>query len=781
LKKLVITKSKRSKEQFLKMGLGKLRKAVGMVKHTRKRRISDIKLANKIANKGTRRRNRNQKKKKLRDKIKSKLKEPDRKRSPSPDLGPDPALQELLKDNPAAIAFAEGIKDLEEQQPAKKRKLDPIVPDLEDYEKGIREAKTWSTAQGEATNKWTFKSNSNRLPIKLPSGELQEVNVISKPMRICEREEPKMEDAVISKEEEKPELTPAEKNLAKMQRRAELRLAISDICQMVLASPQTKFSKLKNVERMCKDKDTVIAQLAMISLATVYHDLLPAYTFRIEDSSTRLSKPVFERQKYELLFLHHYKVYLEILFKHAEAIKGRRVMNITRDQKNQSLTAVGCMGKMLIDGRNFNLAKNLIRQNIPLMNHSYPSVRQRSYDAICTILRESTVSASSLEIIRVISGFIERKKYKVQKEVVASLASLNLKKMAVDVMKQEREGERVKKKSRYQKTMEKNLDENLPKKNIHIVTITQTQIVKEVMMIYFFILKMDSESSLLPVVLDGLAKFAPMINLELVLELISLLSDRVGEMTQQSALRSIHAALCCLEGRGQAIEFDCHAFYERLYNCIWDLLNPRICDDLLPLVLRCLDLMLKQKKQVAIGRIGAFAKRVLCTALHLRPDQALALAHCVRGFVSKYPMLDSMISSNCRDSGAVYNHEVQNPDHSNGRFGILWELPGGLVKSHHPYLHAYATDFSAWADLPIKLASMSSIDLLREFSCEDLRLNPGVKTPAPFKKRKGTRKKSILDQEEEEPDFAKAFEVGALLRRNDALRKHKRILQSVVV
>jgi len=559
----LITKNKRFKQEFLKMGIGKLRKAVGV--KVAKRKMSIIKLANRMSTKRKYNRDKKRKKKRQKDDIKFKPKPPVRKnRSPSPDLGPDPALEELLKDNPAAVAFAEGIEALD-PRPTKKQKLDDdIAPELEDYEKGVREAKTFPKPQGEAKNKWTFKSNSNRLPVKLQSGELKEKEVISKPMRICEIEEREAQDAVKSEEEEKPELTPAEKMFAKRERRAKLRLAISDICQIVLADPQTKLSKLKNVERMCKDKDTVIAQLAMISLATVYHDLLPAYSIRAEETGPgqQLSKPVIQRQKYELLFLHHYKVYLEILFKHTSAIKGKIAMNITPDQKAKSITAVGCMGKMLINGRKFNLAKNLIRQNIPLMNHCFPTVRERSYEAICTVLRESTATASSLEIIRVIAGFIERKKYKVQKEVVACLASLNMKKMSVEVAKQ------VKKKTRFQKTLEKDLDENLDDSKLQRVTKTQTEIVKELMGVYFFILKMDSESSLLPVVLDGLAKFAPLINLELVLELISLLSDRVGELTHRSALRSIHAALCCLEGRGQAIEFDCHAFYQRLYNCI---------------------------------------------------------------------------------------------------------------------------------------------------------------------------------------------------------------------
>lgn len=145
--------------------------------------------------------------------------------------------------------------------------------------------------------------------------------------------------------------------------------------------------------------------------------------------------------------------------------------------------------------------------------------------------------------------------------MVASLASLNLKKMSVEV-------EREAKKSRYQKTIDKNLDENVPDQNLMRLTKTQTEIVKEVIGVYFFILKMDSEHHLLPVVLDGLAKFAPLINIELVLELISLLSDRVSELKNRSALRCILAAFSCLEGRGQAIEFDLHAFYKQLYNCI---------------------------------------------------------------------------------------------------------------------------------------------------------------------------------------------------------------------
>jgi len=750
--------------------MGKGNKSAG---HTgSKRKISDVKLANRIQSKGKKRNNKKRKKKIKEEEVKFKPKVPVRKRSPSPepDLGPDPALEELLKDNPAAVAFVKSVEDLD-PRPAKKQKLDDEnEPDVEEYEKGIRKAKTWSTSQGEAENKHTFKSKTNRLPVKLQTGELKEI-VISKPDEAAEKElDEKVEEAVKPGKKKKVELTP----LQMRERRGKLRLAISDLCQIVLTDPEKKLAKLRNVERMCEDQDQVVAQLAMISLATVYHDTIPSYKIRLEEGNQRLSKPVLERQKFETQFLHHYKVYLDILFKHTDALKGRYFLqNITPIAKAKAITAVGCLGKMLVDGRNFNMGKILIRKHIPLMNHCFPMVRKRSYDAICTVLRESTVSASSLEIIRVIAGFIERKKYNVKKEVVASLASLNLKKMAVEV-------EKVAKKSRYQKSLEKNLNENLPDQNVLRLSKTQTEIIKEVMGVYFFILKMDSESSLLPVVLDGLAKFAPLINLELVLELISLLSDRVGELTQRSALRSILAALCCLEGRGQAIEFDLHAFYERLYNCIWDLLNPRYCDELLPLVLRCLDMMLKQKKQVAIGRIGAFAKRVLCTALHLRFDQALALAHCVRGCISKYPQLDSMISSSCGDSGSVYRHDVLDPDHSNGRSAILWELSGGLVKSPHPFLLAYATDFSSWADLPSRLVSKSALDLFREFSCKGLRLNPGVKTPAPFGKRRGTKKESILDQEGQEPDFAKEFEVGPLLRRNVELRKHKRILQSVV-
>jgi len=747
--------------------MGKFGKGFGV--KISKRKISNIKLANKMQSK--KKWARKNKKKRDRDKIEEKPKVQPVKRLPSPDLGPDPALEELLKDNPAAIAFAEGIEDLE-QPPTKKQKTDdPIVPNLKEYEKGIRESKTWRY-QGEAKNKWKFQPTSNRLPIKLQSGELKEKEV-PKPMLICEMEE--VEEKAVEPEEEKlPELTPKEKMMAKMKRRADLKVAISELCQMVLGAPQKKMRKLKNVERMCDDRDEVVAQLAMISLATVFHDTLPSYKVRKEEGGQKLSKPVRERQTHEMQFLHHYKVYLDILFKHTKRLKGKiqAVTTLRPDRKAKAITAVGCLGKMLIDGRNFNLAKNLIRHIIPFMNHCFPIVRQRAYDAICTVLKESTVTASSLQILRSIAGFIEKKQWKVQKEVVASLANLNLKKMSVEV------SEKVKK-TRYQKAMEKDLDQNLPH-NLQVLTKIQTEIVKELMGVYFFILKMDSESSLLPVALDGLAKFAPLINLELVLELISLLSDRVGELTDRSALRSIHAALCCLEGRGQAIEFDCSNFYQRLYNCMWDLLNPRHRDDLLPLVLKCLDLMLKQKKRVAIGRVGAFAKRVLCTAIHLRSDQALALAHCVRGFISKYPHLDSMINCNCRDAGAVYSHDVLNPDHSNGKFGILWELPGVLVMSHHPFLKAYATDFSCWADLPARMVSKSSVDLLREFSCAEARLNPGVKTPAPFAKRKGTRKKSILDPEEEEPDFAKEFEVGSMLRRNVALRKHKRILESVV-
>jgi len=263
--------------------------------------------------------------------------------------------------------------------------------------------------------------------------------------------------------------------------------------------------------------------------------------------------------------------------------------------------------------------------------------------------------------------------------------------------------------------------------------------------VYFFVLKLGTSSALLPSVLEGLAEHAHLVNVELVVELVSLLSEQVTELKRpESAIRCILAALRCLEGRGQAIEFDLHVFYERLYEALWELVHPGRARKLAPLVLECLDLMLRQRKQLSVARVGAFAKRALTVSVHLQPDQALALCHAVRGFVSKYPRLDGLLTNDCRDAATFYRHDVSDPDHANGTEAILWELPGVLSKSNHPFLNCYAQDFTAWADLPVRLSTQSPDELLREFSVAGVRLNPGIKTPVPFKKRRGVRPDSLL-------------------------------------
>lgn len=101
---------------------------------------------------------------------------------------------------------------------------------------------------------------------------------------------------------------------------------------------------------------------------------------------------------------------------------------------------------------------------------------------------------------------------------------------------------------------------------------TNSLIIKEVIGIYFDILKNKSQSPLLKSVFLGMPQFTQYINIELVWDLIAVMTEYLKEELKEeisSTSNLISCLLCCVQivdlGVGQAFNVDDKAFIEGLY------------------------------------------------------------------------------------------------------------------------------------------------------------------------------------------------------------------------
>jgi nucleolar complex protein 3 len=106
----------------------------------------------------------------------------------------------------------------------------------------------------------------------------------------------------------------------------------------------------------------------------------------------------------------------------------------------------------------------------------------------------------------------------------------------------------------------------------------QRELLDLVFATYFRILKTNgvgASARTLPVVLRGLAKFAHLINIGLVVDTLeclrSLVADQGARLSLPSALHCIIAAFETLSGPGQTLTVEVTDFYTHLFNYLWAL------------------------------------------------------------------------------------------------------------------------------------------------------------------------------------------------------------------
>lgn len=588
------------------------------------------------------------------------------------------------------------------------------------------------------------------------------------------------------------ELTVAQREQLRARTITQRKLTIAALGSAIVSDPFSNMKRLKELRGMMMEADPSVAvtvrKLVMVSLMEVFKDIAPTYKIRpltAAEKATKVKKETQQLREFEESLLSQYKFYLEDL---EQTIKDWKQKKKKRSQavgfqsyRGLAEVAVRCLCELLLALPHFNFHNNIIVILAPLMNDPARKVSVMCCDGFRKLFQQDKVGGASLATVRVISGLVKSLNYNVRPEVLRTLLSLRIKEVE---MKKDIEATAPNKKFMNNKEKKKNLsrmqrkwrkaEERLEKELLEAEASESkdkkiklhTETLNIVFLVYFRILKKAQRSVLLPAVLEGLANFAHLINVEFFDDLLNVLQSLIqsGDLTNQESLHCIQTVFTILSGQGDVLNIDPLTFYSQLYRML-PTLHAGAPNDDIAIVLRCLDAMLtRRRKQVTPQRAMAFVKRLSTLSLHVLPNAGVGILATSRAAMHSFPKCDFLLDNEIQGSG-FFLPELNEPEHCNAQNTALWELHT-LQRHYHPVVRQFAFHLSQGAPsdgsaaLSVELSRRSPVELFEDYSVKDMTFNPPVAPP-------GSKKKD-------------RFVVGAMLLDADLQRRVESVLTAAM-
>ncbi|XP_062234449.1 nucleolar complex protein 3 homolog [Platichthys flesus] len=619
------------------------------------------------------------------------------------------------------------------------------------------------------------------LPIKDKTGVIPQT--VERVIKHQEQEEEKA-----SEEQEEPEnegepesvveLTAEQMEQLRAQKINQKKLLIANMASAVISDPFSNIKRLKELRGMLMESDPCVAvtvrKLVMVSLMEIFKDIAPTYRIRpltAEEKGVKVKKETQRLREFEEGLVSQYKFYLEDL---EQTIKDWKQQKKKRSQvvslqSYQSLAhvSVRCLCELLLALPHFNFHNNIVVVLVPLMNDPAKQVSDMCCDAFRKLFQEDKLGGASLATVRVVSGLVKSLNYNIRPEVLRTLLSLRIQEVQ---MKKDVEATAPKKKfmnNKEKKSLSrmkrkwKKAEEKLEKELLEVEASESkenkiklhTETLNIVFLIYFRILKKAQGSVLLPAVLEGLANFAHLINLEFFDDLLNVLQNLIqsGDRTNRESLHCIQTVFTILSGQGDVLNIDPLTFYSQLYWMLPRLHAGAPNDDII-ILLRCLDtLLIRRRKQVTLQRAMAFVKRLSTLSLHVLPNASVGLLAANRATMHSFPKCDFLLDNEVQGSG-FYLPELDEPEHCNAQNTALWELHT-LQRHYHPVVRQFAAHLSRGAPsegsaaLGMELSRRSPVELFGDYNVKDMTFNPPVAPPRTKKKDRFTHGATLLDAE----------------------------------
>ena len=316
------------------------------------------------------------------------------------------------------------------------------------------------------------------------------------------------------------------------------------------------------------------------------------------------------------------------------------------------------------------------------------SVQQQCCTCISDLLRNDRSGEISLEVVRLVTRLLKTRSYAVDPCVLDVFISLNIREISpIEEKKLEKS---TRPDYRAQKLSRRDRRQHKEKQELNKVLETKTlagrqeqrlklnrQIIELIFLNYFRLLKRRLNLRLMPSVCEGLAKYANLINIEYMDDLITcfydeLSSDQTG-LNQRAKFHCLITVFSILNRQQVLVHIDPQRFYALFYSQ----LLPCPSDDEIDLVIKLIQLMLIDRyKQLSKNKLLAFIKRLLTMSLHLQSSKSIsAILVMIKALLTISSLVTEQLFDNeFSGSGIKYLPEFNDPEYCHAQNATVYEL-----------------------------------------------------------------------------------------------------------
>lgn len=643
--------------------------------------------------------------------------------------------------------------------------------EIEEYELKVRKFKVDEEEE----------NNFERLPIKSTDGQIHRVltkdpELLEKKKKLekeeveesseSESEEDDEEDSedeeeedkkTKSKQEEKPQVLDAQEFI-------KIQELIADIAEKVIEDPEENISLLRQLGTLLVSSPFYkVKQLVILSLVTIFKSIIPGYHIRPLtelEKTAKTSKEVAKLRNFEQSLVRYYKNYIDML---AELTKGTKKYSTTENPEDYILatTSIRAACELLISTPHFNFRNEIIDilvHKISSRNHLDKSFAQ-VIKTIQEVFKQDEEGHVSLELVRRISKMAKVRKYKIHESVMELLLYLRLltelnAKGGLDSVSTnvDDDGIKIKRKDRVhltkrqRKIRKENKEIEKEMKRVEATVSAeerekaQAETLKLVFILYFNILK-ERVNHLMAITLEGLAKYAHLINSEFFGDLLEVLRELIldrqvweiegefkfKESATREALLCILTAFALLNAQeasrvsGESMNLDLSFFINHFYSCLFSIsLNAdieysphktlRLKDPMLlnkvrsggeseeeqnqylpkrvnistemEMVIEIFNHLFFQHRPANNLRAEAFTKKLWMACLQLPEKSCLSGLKTLAKMNRRYSVLTGLYSTEDKITNGVFRLDVEDdPQHANPEAATIWESV--LLEKHY--------------------------------------------------------------------------------------------------
>ncbi|KAI9884720.1 MAG: hypothetical protein M1823_003501 [Watsoniomyces obsoletus] len=606
---------------------------------------------------------------------------------------------------------------------------------------------------------------NTRLPIKTQDGEIRP----SLLQDVAEDEEKDSGEGSDEEQEEhiEVEVGPKQADISTVPLKRQIiegKEELAKIAALINEDPEGNAACFRTLSQFAEGKHATIKKLVIGTQLAVYKDVIPGYRIRPlseADQQIKVSKEVRQQRGYEQMLVAGYQAYIQELG-HLAKLRKR---GSSEDDRSLSSFAISCACSLLLAVPHFNFRGELIKILVQVLSSGMIDADfHRCRTTLESLFESDEDGQPSLDAVTLLTKMMRTREYRVDESILNIFLHLRLlsefsfkgsntkidkpNRKSVEEKRVQRRKEKqfflTKKQRRLEKerkVVEKEMREANAVVNHEEQDRLQAETLKMVFVMYFRILKTRSPQ-LMGGTLEGLAKYAHLINQDFFGDLLEVLKELIRErsmsmntvidtdnddheeddVTEDQKRKNLREILLCIttaftllhsqETRSavQTLHLDLHFFIQQTYQLLYPLsmevdiersaylpdpgssksnsdnndknkINVQTTTVLLLKSLSHILLPVQNARSIPPVRLASFTKQILTSTLNLPEKSSLAILGLMQRVMKLHgKKVAGLWRTEEKRGDGLFDALGNNPDGANPFAATVWE--GEILRKH---------------------------------------------------------------------------------------------------